>query len=411
MWTVLKMIFGTISILIIVIQFFPPVRRMIKNGEWLSWHGNSRMNSMLRELCIRNPGLCRIHTIGKSVDGVDILSVEISENVCDDDESLKPEVRFDGNIHANEIIGRELLLRFAHELIERFERDDKETVELMRTSRLFVMPSLNPDGYPFWHGNRHGIDLNRNFPDPQIQLNRNESLLEPETRAFMEFVRRHHFVASVSIHMGTTVVAYPWSGRTDGSTTPKEIPFVSFGPPKYQPHLAPDDSTLKLAAFTYARNNFFIYGNPLSRYQDGIVNGAAWYVTYGESQDWDYFEHGTIAITAEVSVNPIPWGPFLLLEWNSNERSLYEFAKFAKDTGIRGTVKNSFTGEPIVGAIVFTCSLENVSTMSVHTDIRTGYKGFFSRPLAPGEYLVGTYNQTKIVNISQKHPTIVDFVI
>lgn len=51
------------------------------------------------------------------------------------------------NMHGNEIVGRELLLKLADFMCEKFNAKDPEIVKLINSTRIHLMPSMNPDGY------------------------------------------------------------------------------------------------------------------------------------------------------------------------------------------------------------------------------------------------------------------------
>lgn len=58
----------------------------------------------------------------------------------------KPEFKYVANMHGNEVVGRELLLYLIKYMCERYGTDDRIT-KLMNTTRIHLLPTMNPDGY------------------------------------------------------------------------------------------------------------------------------------------------------------------------------------------------------------------------------------------------------------------------
>ena len=50
-------------------------------------------------------------------------------------------------MHGNEVLGRELLLGLAHYLCDQWKAGDADIVKLIQTTRIHLLPSLNPDGW------------------------------------------------------------------------------------------------------------------------------------------------------------------------------------------------------------------------------------------------------------------------
>lgn len=59
----------------------------------------------------------------------------------------KPEVKYVGNIHGNEVLGRELLLGLADYLCEQYLKNDPNIKALIHKTRIHLLPSMNPDGW------------------------------------------------------------------------------------------------------------------------------------------------------------------------------------------------------------------------------------------------------------------------
>ena len=90
------------------------------------------------------PGLCRLYTIGQSLQGRQLWTMEITnhETGAADD---KPGLWIDGNTHSGEVTGSAVCLLTIGHLLEGYGEDEFVT-ELLDSTAIYVLPRVNPDG-------------------------------------------------------------------------------------------------------------------------------------------------------------------------------------------------------------------------------------------------------------------------
>lgn len=136
-------------------------------------HNYVTMEKYLKELNGNYANITRLYSIGSSVEGRELYVMEITENPGKHSPK-KPEVKYIGNMHGNEVVGREMLLLLLRYLCENYGTD-KRVTRIVENVRLHVLPSMNPDGYEIskegdiygikGRANAKDVDLNRDFPD------------------------------------------------------------------------------------------------------------------------------------------------------------------------------------------------------------------------------------------------------
>ncbi|XP_047681025.1 carboxypeptidase N catalytic chain isoform X3 [Prionailurus viverrinus] len=273
------------------------------------------------------PYITRVYSIGRSVKGRHLYVLEFSD-YPGIHEPLEPEVKYVGNMHGNEVLGRELLLQLAEFLCEEFRNGNQRIVRLVEGTRVHIMPSMNPDGYEVaaaqgadisgylvGRNNANGVDLNRNFPDLNTYVYYNEkhggpnhhlplpdnwkSQVEPETEAVIHWIRSFNFVLSANLHGGAVVANYPYD---------KSLEHRVRGVRRTANTPTPDDKLFQKLAkvYSYAHGWMHQGWNCGDYFPDGITNGASWYSLSKGMQDFNYLHTNCFEITLELSCDKFP---------------------------------------------------------------------------------------------------------
>lgn len=208
----------------------------ILNVNEFKHHDYEEMTWFLKYFAKKYPDITRLYSIGYSVQNRKLWVMEISDNPGKH-EAGEPEIKYIGNIHGNEALGRELLLQLIKYFCENYE-DSSKVKSLVDTTGIHILPSMNPDGYEMaavrGKGNKlvgkrnaFRVDLNRNFPDQFFPSTTGPP--QSEVKAVMDWIKAYPFVLSASLHSGALVALYPYddspSGQSLYSATPDDDVF------------------------------------------------------------------------------------------------------------------------------------------------------------------------------------------
>jgi len=269
-------------------------RRNDPNRRLRPYHTLDELYAEMDAVAKNYPKLVSVDVYGKSLEGRELKVVKISTGGAD-----KPEILFSGNIHAQELTGAEFCLALIKKLASGYGKDCYIT-SLVDGADIYVIPSLNPDGNykatkaqanygfaGFIRKNQNKVDLNRNYPYPADAPSRlkdsagskykwmtsyrgPEPLSEPETKALIAFIEKHHFIISMNYHTTGGMIMFP---------------------PGTFPDRTADDELFNQMAKEYQELQFDKYD---------IHPEIDLYPTIGALDDYIYYKYGILPITIEI---------------------------------------------------------------------------------------------------------------
>jgi carboxypeptidase D len=347
------------------------------------------LQALVTRLAASYPSLCEVFTIGQSVQGRNLTGLRLFDKTLS---TPRPEVKLVGNMHGDETVGRELLVRFITDVVTNNRREVLDSLDL------FVLPSMNPDGFEAGRrSNARGYDLNRNFPDQFGWQVQNYGAMEPEAAAVASWSLARRFVLSANLHGGDLVANYPWDGNRERRSGLYSA--------------APDDKVFRLLATAYASQHADMRAS--REFPGGITNGAEWYILYGGMQDWNYLHTADLEVTVEVSFDKYPPARELDKYWADNRAALFNYVRQATRLGVRGQLTPSVAGCAVRAARLGT----DLRYADIAHDVWPDATGHYWRLLAPGRYRLTAScpehtNQTAVVDIplTQTAQVVHDFV-
>ena len=251
-----------------------------------------------------NPRLTKLVSIGKTVNGQDILAIKLTKDATTVRDGQRPAVLYASAQHAREWITPEMNRRLLHHYLDNYATD-RAIRRLVDTSELWFVLVANPDGYDFtftpgnrlWRKNLRdnngdgvitasdGVDPNRNFPTKWGYDNEGSSpspasatyrgpapSSEPETRAMDGLLRRIRFKFMINYHSAAELLLYG-VGWQVATPTPDDLLFET---------MVGDDANPAVAGY------------------DPDIS-AELYTTNGETTEHAHTRYGTLAFTPEMS--------------------------------------------------------------------------------------------------------------
>lgn len=227
------------------------------DGVFRPYSGKGGLQEEILRTAQENPGLTKVVSIGKTVQGKDILALKVAKDAKKSRDGSKPSTLFMSNQHAREWITPEMTRRLMHHTLDNYGKDPRIT-KLVDSTELWFLLSANPDGYDYtfaadgqrlWRKNLRdnnadgkitagdGVDLNRNFaykwgydnegssPNQSSETYRGaKAASEPETVALDTFQKRIGFDYAVNYHSAAELILYG-VGWQVATPTPDDVAY------------------------------------------------------------------------------------------------------------------------------------------------------------------------------------------
>jgi len=195
----------------------------------------------------RYPGIIRLGSLGKSVEGREILLVELGKG--------ERKITLNGSHHAREYISTTVLMKMIEQYASCYTANKSfegyNTRDILNKATICFVPMVNPDGvtlvqqgpekmkepdavrkinggkssFSSWKANARGVDLNYQYPCSWNRISKAQSpssegykgtspATEPEVKALMEYTLKNPFLIHVAYHTQGEILY--WYNRQTG---------------------------------------------------------------------------------------------------------------------------------------------------------------------------------------------------
>ncbi len=339
--------------------------------DWDFYPNYEAYESMMYQFETDYPNICKIVNIDTLPSGRKLLIAKITDNILAHEN--EPEFLYTSTMHGDETAGYVLMLRLIDYLLSNYGSNDRIT-DMVDNIEIWINPLANPDGtyaggnntvYGATRTNANGVDLNRNYPDPEDGPHPDGNPWQPETLAFMDLAEDHDFVLSCNIHSGIEVCNYPWD--------------------TWYPRHADDDWWIFVCREYADSAQFYSPYGYMTALNNGITNGYDWYTIAGGRQDYMTYFHQCREFTLELSDIKILPANQLPAFWDYNYRSFLNYIEQI-NYGIRGIITDSITGDPIEAEVYI--DGHDIDSSWVYSSLPIGN---YYRPIYAGTYEI-TYS-------------------
>jgi len=310
---------------------------------WNCYPTWSQFEGMMAYYAATYPAIAELVNLGMSGEGDhELWALKISDNV--DEEEDEPEILYTGTMHGDELVCYGTTVHLIDYILSNYGTDTLVT-RLVDETVLWINPLSNPDG-TFDGGDNSvsgagrylpasGVDPNRSFPDPSVPDDILSTGWPTEVQVLMDLAAAEHFTIAANCHGGAELFNYPWDTWT--ARTPDDQWWIDAG------------IGYATSAQTSSPGSYFL-DNGSGFDMPGVTNGANWYVTNGNRQDFMNWYHGCREVTLELSTSKLLDTNQLDAHFDWNRDALLNYFDLAL-TGIRGMVTDATSGDPVAAEV------------------------------------------------------------
>ena len=345
----------------------------------LSYHTPHDLLYSLQSVAGEYPEVARYVEWGTSAEGRPLGGLLLSDQP-EIRETDEPSLRLLGGHHGDEYSSVEVTLDAAWTLAERYDSGDAAVVDMLDRNELWIAPLVNPDGHAaFTRRNSNNVDLNRNYSYlwSSAGASGETPFDQPETAAVRALSTTRSFYHSLSLHSGATNLGWVWNSDYDPT---------------------PEEGWLEQSCNDY-----------LDATEDPdfwVTNGADWYLTFGDTNDWSYGVRGGHDYTLEVSLEKTPKEEDLPAVLAHHTGPIIDFMVAGAREGILLRVTDS-SGRPVEAEV------EHLDNGWIgYSDLETGV---FARPTTSGSQLLAIralgYPELQVTVSASAPPALNDLVL
>ena len=358
------------------------------------YHSYLQTRNLLTNLRNSHSDIMKLDTVGYSTRlHIPMLRVKISNSPNIDQD--KPAAFICGGVHANEVLGPEVVIGFIQDILLKHDNGDAQVNGLIDSLEIFAVPFINPEGHVVvengdleWRKNQcdndsngifnyhDGVDNNRNYDigwsnDVDPRSSAPESVMykgtmpftQSENRAMRDFGLHYKPVVALDYHSPVyglgEVAYYPWYWRpADGGNGP-----------------SPDEAMMSNIARQFA--SLIINDRGDSTYQARRA-----LVDHGDFNCFFYGNFGSVVFTVEVSDTTIQHGSMVDGIVSRNLPAIYFLLSRSLQGRITGVVRDSVTLEPLEAEVRV---LER-NNQDINPRLSRPDNGRYNRILSGGSY-------------------------